>query len=147
VADLTDLVRLLTAEHGLAVVSLARGEGSVVASVVNAGLLAHPVSAVGVIGFVTRGDAAKLRRLRRRPLATVTARSGWEWVTAEGPVDLAGPDDPLGAVEVRTLLRQVFRAAGGTHEDWDEFDRVMGAEGRAAVLVRPERVYGVVRPG
>lgn len=30
-------------------------------------------------------------------------------------------------------------AAGGTHEDFDEYDRVMAAERRAAVLVRPTR--------
>jgi hypothetical protein len=37
-------------------------------------------------------------------------------------------------------LRAVFQAAGGTHEDWDEYDRVMAAERRAAVLIQPERV-------
>jgi hypothetical protein len=37
-------------------------------------------------------------------------------------------------------LRQVFRAAGGTHDDWDEYDRVMAADRRAAVLVTPQRV-------
>jgi hypothetical protein len=35
----------------------------------------------------------------------------------------------------------VFSAAGGTHDDWDEYDRVMAGEERLAVLVRPERVY------
>ena len=40
------------------------------------------------------------------------------------------------------LLRDIFTAAGGTHEDWDEYDRVMAAERRTAVLVTPTRVYG-----
>jgi len=39
------------------------------------------------------------------------------------------------------LLRAVFTAAGGTHDDWDTYDRVMAAEGRTAVLVEPRRVY------
>jgi hypothetical protein len=39
------------------------------------------------------------------------------------------------------LLREVFEAAGGQHDDWDEYDRVMAAERRVAVLVRPDRVY------
>ena len=39
-------------------------------------------------------------------------------------------------------LRAVFAGAGGTHEDWDEFDRVMAAERRTAVLLQPARVYG-----
>ena len=40
------------------------------------------------------------------------------------------------------LLRDVFTAAGGTHDDWAEYDRVMAAERRAAVLVTPTRIYG-----
>jgi hypothetical protein len=35
----------------------------------------------------------------------------------------------------------VFTAAGGTHDDWATYDRVMAAEGRTAVLVEPRRVY------
>jgi hypothetical protein len=34
----------------------------------------------------------------------------------------------------------VFTAAGGTHDDWDEYDRVMAEEGRVAVLVDPARI-------
>ncbi|MDP8949815.1 MAG: hypothetical protein M3N00_06170 [Actinomycetota bacterium] len=40
------------------------------------------------------------------------------------------------------LLRDIFSAAGGTHEDFGEYDRVMAAERRAAVLVRPTRLTG-----
>ena len=35
----------------------------------------------------------------------------------------------------------MFRAAGGTHDDWPTYDRVMAEERRAAVLISPERVY------
>jgi hypothetical protein len=42
---------------------------------------------------------------------------------------------------LRTLLRDIFRSAGGTHEDWDTYDRVMAEERRAAVLVAPRRSY------
>jgi hypothetical protein len=38
------------------------------------------------------------------------------------------------------VLRDVFSAAGGTHDDWDEYDRVVAADRRAAVLVTPERI-------
>ncbi len=72
-------------------------------------------------------------------------RAGWRWAGVEGPVDLAGPDDALGdiaAERLRLLLREIFTAAGGTHEDWDEYDRVMADERRVAVLVTPERTYG-----
>jgi hypothetical protein len=96
------------------------------------------------IGLVVRGDSRKQANLRRRPRATLVFRAGWEWVAVEGPVDLAGPDDPLDGLDVGRvpqLLRDVFSAAGGTHDDWNEYDRVMAAERRMAALVAPKRVY------
>jgi hypothetical protein len=52
---------------------------------------------------------------------------------------LVGPDD-ANAEDLPALLRDIFRAAGGTHDDWDEYDRVMAAERRTAVIVEAERV-------
>jgi hypothetical protein len=37
------------------------------------------------------------------------------------------------------LLREIFTAAGGTHDDWPGYDRVMAQERRAAVLIIPDR--------
>jgi len=131
-------------EHGLAVVVTARADASNQASVVNAGVLDHPVGGGPVVGFVVRGGTVKHSNLRRRARATVVFRTGWEWVAVEGSTDLAGPDDPLDGLEpdaVSRLLRDVFTAAGGTHDDWNEYDRAMAAERRCVVLVRPERVY------
>jgi PPOX class probable F420-dependent enzyme len=140
-----DRVReLVDRDHGLAVVVTTRADGSAQVSVVNAGVLDHPVSGERVVGFVARGAAVKLDNLRDRPRATVVFRAGWEWVAVEGRTEIAGPGDVLDGFEpasVPQLLRDVFSAAGGTHDDWDEYDRVMAAERRAAVLVRPERVY------
>lgn len=71
-------------------------------------------------------------------------RVGWEWVAVEGEARLIGPDDPLGGVDDerrRLLLREIFTAAGGTHEDFDEYDRVMRAERRTAVLITSDRIY------
>jgi hypothetical protein len=93
---------------------------------------------------VIRGGTRKLDYLRQRPRATVTIRTGWDWATAEGPVELAGPDDSLPGIDadrLRRLLREIFTAAGGTHDDWDGYDRVMASERRVAVLVSPDRVY------
>ena len=76
----------------------------------------------------------------------MTFRAGWEWVTVEGTAELAGPDDPMEGVDaerLRLLLREIFTSAGGTHDDFDEYDRVMAAERRTAVLITPARVYGV----
>ncbi len=75
---------------------------------------------------------------------TLVWRAGWAWATLEGTAELCGPDDPLPGVDderLRLLLRDVFAAAGGEHEDYAEFDRVMAAERRAAVLVTPTRIY------
>jgi hypothetical protein len=36
----------------------------------------------------------------------------------------------------------VFTAAGGSHDDWEAYDRVMAEQRRTAVLVAPRRVYG-----
>jgi PPOX class probable F420-dependent enzyme len=142
-ADL-DLVRsLVPQDNGLAVVATTRADGSVQASVVNAGVLPHPVDGSDVVGLVAAGGTAKLRNLRDRARATVVFRAGWNWASVEGPVELAGPDDALEGVDperLRLLLREVFTAAGGTHDDFDEYDRVMAEQRRTAVLVRPERV-------
>jgi hypothetical protein len=107
-------------------------------------VLDHPVLGGPVVGFTTRGSAAKLANLRARPRATIVVRAGWEWVAVEGLTEIAGPDDPLPGFDpagVPELLREVFRAAGGTHDDWPTYDRVMAEERRAAVLISPERVY------
>jgi hypothetical protein len=114
------------------------------ASVVNAGVLEAPVTGQPVVGFVAAGGTRKLSNLRGDPRATIVARAGWRWATVEGDAQLIGPDDPHPDVDgeaLRLLLRAVFEAAGGTHDDWDTFDRVMADERRAAVLVTPRRVY------
>lgn len=144
--DLERVRELASADRGLAVVATTRGDGSVQASVVNAGVMPHPVTGDPVAALVALGGSMKLHHLRVRPRATLVLRSGWEWVAVEGSAELAGPDDPLDGVDpnqVPQLLRDVFTAAGGTHDDWDEYDRVMAEERRTAVLIRPERVYGV----
>jgi len=142
-ADLDLVRRLVQAEHGLAVVATTRRDGSIHASVVNAGVLDDPVTDEPRVGLVAQGQARKLALLRASGRAAVVFRSGWEWVAVEGPVRIAGPDDLLEGWSpegLPRLLRDVFSAAGGTHDDWDEYDRVMAAEGRAVVLVVPDRI-------
>ena len=131
-------------EHGLVVVSTLRADATVQASVVNAGVLPHPATGVPVLAFVTYGRV-KLANLRDRPQVTAVFRHGWRWATVEGRAQLAGPDDAqpwLDPESLRLLLRAVFTAAGGEHEDWDEYDRVMAEQRRTVVLVEPSRIYG-----
>jgi PPOX class probable F420-dependent enzyme len=138
-----DLVRRYGgADKWLAVMITLRADGEPSTSVVNAAILPHPVTAVPVVALVSRGRTAKLANLRRRARATLVFRAGWEWVAVTGPVQLAGPDDPLPGLApaaVPGLLRDIFHAAGGSHDDLDTYDAVMAAEHRTAVLLTPER--------
>jgi hypothetical protein len=91
-----------------------------------------------------RGGTKKLGYWRERPYANVVIRSGWQWAAVEGGVHLIGPDDPEPAIDedrLRLLLREVFTAAGGTHDDFATYDKVMRDERRTAVFVHPDRSY------
>lgn len=142
--SLHDAAALARGESGLAVVSTVRADGTVQASLINAGIIDHPLTGTPVLAFVTYGRV-KLANLRRRPALAATFRSGWQWATVEGRAELAGPDDPVdwltGADQLRMLLRQIFTAAGGTHDDWDTYDREMVRQRRTAVLITPTRIY------
>jgi PPOX class probable F420-dependent enzyme len=130
-------------ERGLAVVSTLRPNGNIQSSVVNCGVLDHPRTGQRILAFVAIGPV-KIANLRARPQTTVTFRRGWEWAAVKGRAELAGPDDEvpwLDAEGLRLLLREIFTAAGGQHEDWDEYDRTMTKDRRAAILISPERIY------
>ncbi|WP_214366446.1 TIGR03618 family F420-dependent PPOX class oxidoreductase [Pseudonocardia sp. H11422] len=142
-AELQDVWALAAKEKFLAVVSTVRPDGSVQASLVNAGPAAHPVTGADMVGFVTYGKV-KQANLRERPRIALTFRSGWEWFTVEGAAEIIGPDDPAEGVDaerLRLLLREIFTGAGGQHDDWGAYDATMREQRRAAVLVTPERVY------
>lgn len=117
-----------------------RADGSPHSSVVNAGVLDDPRSARLVVGYVTYG-AVKLRHLAARPATSLLWRAGWRWAAVDGTSELLGPGD-TDEEELRLLLRAIFSAAGGAHDDSDTYDRVMREQGRVAVLVGPARVYG-----
>src|SRR5687768_4161127 len=104
----------------------------------------HPLTGEQVVALVAVGGSLKLRNLRADPRATIVARAGWNWAAVEGEAQILGPDDPHPDVDggrLRTLLRDIFTAAGGTHDDWDTYDRVMAEERRAVVLIVPRRAY------
>jgi PPOX class probable F420-dependent enzyme len=145
-ADLAAFEGLVPQDHGLVSIVTLRADGTPQSSVVNAGVLDHPKSGERVVGLVAVGRSRKLAHVRADPRVTVTIRAGWQWATVEGRAELIGPDDPVDAVDderLRLLLREVYAAAGGTHDDWDIYDQVMRDERRTAVLVLPTRTYGV----
>ena len=141
---LQDAVALAEADRGLTVVSTLRADATIQSTLVNAGIINHPVTADTVLAFVSAGKV-RHANLRARPQITATFRSGWRYATVEGHAEIAGPDDPrtwLDADRLRLLLREIFTAAGGTHDNWAHFDDTMLAERRAAVLIQPTRIYG-----
>jgi PPOX class probable F420-dependent enzyme len=142
--DLSNYAHVVSLDNGLSIVSTARADGSIQCSLVNSGVLNHPVTGVPVVGYVALGGSRKLANLRERPRTTIAVRGGWEWSAVEGEAELIGPDDPCAGVDperLRMLLREVFAAAGGAHDDWDTYDKVMADERRTAVLIAPVRAY------
>jgi PPOX class probable F420-dependent enzyme len=142
--DLSRVLTIVTQESGLASVTVVRADGTPHSSLVNAGVLDHPTTGEQVVGYVTYGPV-KLRNLRERPATAVLWRSGWKWAGVDGTAELIGPDDPADGIDaerLRVLLREVFTACGGTHDDWDAYDRAMLEERRVAVLITPGKVYG-----
>src|SRR6478609_9214870 len=139
---LDDFRRLVPLDHGLTVVVCRRPDQTPTTSVVNAGVMPHPITGVESVAFVSVGRAHRLSYLRADPTISVVIRAGWEWASVEGTASLIGPDDPEPGIDderLRLLYREIFTAAGGTHDDWDEYDRVMRAERRTAVFIQPVR--------
>jgi PPOX class probable F420-dependent enzyme len=115
--DLTPYADLVPRDHGLCVLTTLRPDGSAQSSVVNAGVMGHPLVDTQVVALVATGGSRKLHHLRADPRAMVVARAGWQWAAAEGDAEIIGPDDPhpgLDPEALRTLLREIFSAAGGT---------------------------------
>ena len=142
--SLEEAAALASREQGLVVISTLRSNGTIQASLVNAGVITHPATGETVLGVVTAGRV-KLANLRARSQVTAVFRAGSQWAAVEGHAELAGPDDPqpwLDAEGLQQLRRTIFMAAGGAHDNWDDYDRVMAEERRAAVLIRPDRIYG-----
>ena len=121
-----------------AVLTTFRASGAAQMSVVTVG------SYGGGAGFTTTEDRAKLRNLVRDPRCSLlVATSDWRsYVVLEGRARLLrrGYSDDA---ELRDALRDIYRAASGSeHPDWDDYDRAMVADRRAAVVVVPEHIYG-----
>jgi hypothetical protein len=140
VASIEDVRQLIPLDHGLASLAVTRPDGSVQITVVNAGVITHPVTGTEVAAFIAHGAARKVDYLRQWPQATLLWRAGWAWVAVEGLAEIYDPSDSSGTGR-RSLFHMIAEASGNVPADWDEFDRVTVAEGRTAVLVTPKRIY------
>ena len=143
--DLEAFRKLVPLDHGLVVVSTSRSNGTIQSSVVNAGVLDHPLHGRPIVAFVAAGSSRRLVNLRARPRATVVIRAGWQWAGVEGPVELAGHDDPLKGIDgerLRLLLREIFTAAGRHPR---RFRGVRPGHGRGATGCSPRRARARLR--
>ncbi len=135
-------VRPFMERHHRGVVTTHQADGATQASIVVCGAYQGQAAFVSV-----RGKSAKVRNLRRDPHCTVLAvTEDWRgWVAVEGEAQLFDARNTE-AEELRQLLRHVFRACGDKdHPDWDEYDEAMRQQDGVVVLVRPNRVYGLLR--
>ena len=144
-SDIEIFSNYLSEETGLVTVSTTQVDGRVLSSVVNCGMIEHPLTGATCVAFVSGSRAARLKHIDRGSQVTITARRGWAWSSVTGPADLIRPEqvpESIDKEQMRLLLREVFHAAGGVHDDLEEYDRAMAQEGRVVVCVTPERVLG-----
>ena len=144
-SDIETFSNYLLEETGLATVSTTQADGRVLSTVVNCGIIKHPLTGSPCVAFVSGANAARLKHVDRGSQVTVSVRRGWAWSSATGPADLIRPGslpEDINTEKMRLLLREVFHAAGGTHDDLQEYDRAMAEEKRVVVCVTPERILG-----
>ena len=143
--SIEDVQRFLGQETGLATVSTIQKNGGILSSVVNCGVLPHPTTQKLCVAFVSAGGAARLKHIERGSQVTVAIRREWKWVSASGKANLFGPEhlpENVAPEQLRILLRDVFISAGGVHDDFEEYDKVMASEKRVVVCVEVEQIRG-----
>ncbi len=137
---LDEKVKDFVSANHQAVLTTFRANGAAQMSIVTVG----PYG--GGAGFTTTEGRAKLYNLVREPRCSllVSKSDWWGYVVLEGRARVLrrGESDDG---ELRDALRGIYRAASGReHPDWEEYDRAMVADRRAAVIVIPDYVYGSV---
>ncbi len=135
-------VRPFLETHHRGVIGTRRANGATHSSIVVCGAYRDQAVFVSV-----RGSSAKVRNLRRDPHCTVLAvTDDWRsYAVIEGTVQLFDARN-TDAEELRVMLREAYRACGDSdHPDWEEYDEAMVRQDGVVVLVRPERVYGLIR--
>jgi PPOX class probable F420-dependent enzyme len=107
--------------------------------------ITYSLGADGVVRISVTDGRAKTANIRRdsRVSLHVSQEDFWAYVVVEADAELspvsAAPDDAT----VDELV-EYYRAAAGEHPDWDEYRRVMVAEGRLVLRLRPTRAYGML---
>ena len=128
--------------HRRGVIATRRPDGATHSSIVVCGAYEGNAAFVSVYP-----RSQKIRNLRRDPNCTVLAVSdNWrQWVSVEGQATLFDYSN-MDPEDIRVMLRNVYMACSDTeHPNWEEYDQAMIDQEAVIVLVRPERVYGLLR--
>ena len=139
--DFNDVIPFFQTQHR-GVIATRRPNGATHSSIVVCGAFDGNAAFVSVYP-----RSQKIRNLRRDSNCTVLAvRDDWrEWVSVEGQATLFDSNN-MDAEELRVLLREVYMTCSDTeHPDWEEYDQAMIDQEAVIVLVKPERVYGLLR--
>ena len=91
-SDIEIFSNYLSEETGLATISTTQEDGRVLSTVVNCGMIKHPLTGDACVAFVSGGNAARLKHVDRGSQVTVSVRRGWAWSSATGPADLIRPE-------------------------------------------------------
>ena len=140
---LDDVMEIAGREQFLAVVSTSRADSTIQSSLVNAGVLGHPITGEPVLAFVTYGASQAAQP------QSPTADHGHVSIRVEmghgrGPSRADRPRRPRsrgGCRASHLVLREIFVAAGGQHDDWDAYDDTMLEQRRTAIFVQASRIY------
>ena len=128
--------------HHRGVVGTNRPNGSTHSSIVVCGAYEGKAAFVSVYP-----NSQKIRNLRRDPKCTILSVSeDWrEYVVVEGTVKLFDYDNTE-TEKVRLMLRDVYLSCSDSpHPDWKEYDEAMVNQKAVIVLVKPSKLYGLVR--
>jgi PPOX class probable F420-dependent enzyme len=107
--------------------------------------ITYSVGDDGVIRLSVTASRAKTANARRdeRVSLHVTRDDFYAYAVIEGRAEVTPvASDPHDAT-VEELI-EYYRAAAGEHPDWDDYRRVMVADGRLVLRIHPERAYGML---
>lgn len=99
----------------------------------------------GAIGVSITEDRAKFKNLHRNPRCSilVSAADWWSgFIVFDGDAELiwSGNTDPE---TLRMARREVFSATTRRRSaDWDDYDRLVDADRRLALIIHPTHMYG-----
>jgi len=102
----------------------------------------------GKAAFVAvRGKSTKVRNLRHDSnCSLLVVTNDWrEWINIEGEAQLFDyhNSDPE---HTRLLLRDLFNVCGDSeHPNWQEYDNAMVKQDAVAILIKPGKIYGLIR--